>query len=107
MSKKNKQKFKKLIKAQINQQMNQVQTATPAISPVISQTPAQNVVTDNKTTVAPAENQHLDQVKYDLKKTGILIGSMIIVIIGLYFTNSKTDILLNFGNQIFKVLNIK
>ena len=108
MGKKNKNKFKKQIKAQLIQEMTQVQkdvepgkTVTSNIVPNIS---------SSATTVAISSTNldeiNLPQIKYDLKKTLIVVLILAIIIVALYFLDLKYGILLNFGSWLFKILNI-
>ena len=106
MGKKNKNKFKKQIKAQLLQEMTQIQkevepgkTVTQAIAPNISATAAISPTT--------LDEINLPQIKYDLKKTLIVVLILAILIGAFYFLDLKYDILLHFGGWLFKVLNIK
>jgi len=109
MSKKNKSKFHKRIKAQILQGISQEQkTQKPVISkqttaPVVNTT--KNLPTAPIATTTTLEDEVLINTKKDLKKSAIIIGSIIILIIGLSIVNNKTNILLKAGNQLFRVLN--
>jgi len=107
MSKKNKAKFKKQIKAQILNQLAQTapqtQTAPIASAPAVTNisAPAQAAVLN----AAGLEN--LGQIKYDLKKTGIVVGCLALIIVALVLLDQKYNILLTSGSLLFKVLNIQ
>ena len=50
---------------------------------------------------------NLPQIKYDLKKTGVVVLILAGVIAILYFLDLKHGLLLQFGNWLFKALNIQ
>ena len=109
MSKRDKIKFKKRIKEQILQEMSKVEIAakekpsTPAvnISSIQAKSEVQSVVpTQDKTT------DILDFIKYDLKKSAIIIGSIIAAIIIVFFVDNKTGFLLKVSDSLFRVLHI-
>lgn len=111
MSKKNKSKFHKRIKTQILQELNQNQQVQ---KPVTAKQPIVPIA--GETQVLPKESTHnmidiadesLINTKKDLKKSAIIIGSIIIFIIALSIIDGRTNILLKTGNQIFRVLNIQ
>jgi|GEM_PF-987961 len=121
MSKKDKSKFRKRLRAEILKQMSQsqsTQTAPPvtaAVAPTSPPSATQTEVKPMKTSpaLAPgaglqveASSDTLQLVRHDLKKSAIIIGSIIISIVVLYFVDQKTGILLKAGNEIFKVLHI-
>jgi len=115
MSKKNKSKFRKHIKAQIMQQMAQVQAQEKAVKspPTKANTqqqpeikPAAIVQQDAGTAAIDTTLQNLPQIKYDLKKTAIVIGILAAIIAVLYLLDLKYNILISFGNIIFRVLHI-
>ena len=107
MGKKNKNKFKKQIKAQLLQEMTQVQKeAEPGktvVQSITTDAPSTTVATITPTTL---DEINLPQIKYDLKKTLIVILILAIIIVALYFLDLKYGILLHFGSWLFKVLNI-
>lgn len=114
MSKKNKAKFKKQIKAQILEEMARVQTQAPVAAPVVpSILPTPMIKSDTPTAVPTqptADNstiQNLLQIKYDLKKTAIVIGILALIIVALVILDQKYSILLSFGNVLFKVFHIQ
>jgi len=109
MSKRDKIKFKKRIKEQILQEASRVEpvvkekTSTPVVNMPPDQTKSeiQNIVpTQDKPT------DILDFVKYDLKKSAIIIGSIIAVIIIVFFVDNKTGFLLKISDSLFRVLHI-
>ncbi len=119
MSKKDKSKFRRRLKTQILQDMARVQTQTPVssapIPPAITQPIVPPKIGTAKPVTAPAPGaglqvgasvDTLQLVRHDLKKSAIIIGSIIILIVALYFVDQKTGILLRAGNEIFKVLHI-
>jgi len=114
MSKKDKSKFRRRLKARILQDMAKVQAQKPAPTAPAPKASTQPIVPP-KTEPAPAPGAGLEVgtsidtlqlVRHDLKKSAIIIGSIIIIIVGLYFVDQKTGILLKAGNEIFKVLHI-
>ncbi len=122
MSKKDKSKFRRRLKAQILQEMAKVQPAgKPATASIVAQ-PISPPKTESalgdataKPEPAPAPGaglpvgaslDTLQLVRHDLKKSAIIIGSIIILIVLLYYADLKTGILLKVGNEIFKVLHI-
>ncbi|MCL5406880.1 MAG: hypothetical protein M1429_00030 [Patescibacteria group bacterium] len=108
MSKKNKSKFHKRIQAQILEELNQQSqkpvTSKQPVAPIAS--PTQNLSTTPAVATATLESESLIYTKKDLKKSAIIIGSIIILIISLSIVDARTNILLKAGNQIFRVLNI-
>jgi len=116
MSKKDKSKFKKQLKAQIFQDMAKFESqnqATSKIQPkqVIMETEKKTAEADKTmpiatTPVIPESEINLPQIRYDLKKTGIIVGSMAITIAILVILDNKYNILSNFGNSLFKILHI-
>lgn len=113
MSKKNKAKFHKRIKAQLMQEMTQASTLPtkkdstkiPQVAPVTQPTTPSPTAIVTKNT-PPAEDESLTYIKKDLKKSAIIIGSIIILIIALSVLDNRTNILLKIGDRVFKVLNI-
>jgi len=105
VSKKDKSKFRKHIKAQILQEMQKSQKEMPQPSPQSSSevTPAAIA------TAATGDSalQNLPQIKYDLKKTGLVVGSLVLILAVLYLLDLKYNILLSFGDVIFRVLHIQ
>jgi len=112
MSKREKLKFKKRIKEQILQEMSRTEVAPqettqkPAIvqaKPIVRvSSPVTGVQTEQPLKVPDA----LDSVKYDLKKSAIIIGSIIAVIVIVFFIDNKTSFLLKISDSLFKVLHI-
>lgn len=116
MSKKNKSKFKKRIKAQILNEMasaNQKETLkfepqakiSPSVKPALDPeqtSPVSNInpSSDNIST------EPLDYTKKDLKKSAFIIGPIILIIVGLFIADAKTNILAKTGNIIFNFFNI-
>ena|SRR3989304_4935118 len=118
MSKKDKSKFKKRLREQIlkNVQQNPSVTQPTVLTSIESnQVPPQPLIQNNRITniqslpitATSSTDPTLTLVKKDLKKSAVIIGSIIIVILAIYFINQKYNILIPFGNQIFKVLNIQ
>ena len=122
MSKKDKSKFRKRIKAQILQEMTQFQQdekrpSDPVFQKNIEQkgitapTPANFVPTAQKQKIVITSGitttaDTLQLVRHDLKKSAIIIGSLLIIIIALFLIDQKIGILLKIGDQIFSWLNI-
>lgn len=112
MSKKNKNKFKKQIKAQMMQGVFQAQAQiqSPERAKTVSRenTVIANKIADTKFEAVEENSEfNLPQIRFDLKKTGIVVLCLAIVIGVLYYLDLKNGFLLNFGNWLFKVLNIK
>jgi hypothetical protein len=115
MSKKDKSKFRRRLKAEILKEMQkspverptQPVTPPPTAKPIVSETiePMKNPSPGIGLTVTSSSDM-VQLVRADLKKSAIIIGSIIILIIVLYFVDLKTGILLKASNQIFKVLGI-
>lgn len=116
MSKKDKSKFRKRLKAQILQEMAKVQKEKPVLAATIP-SPAAEPITPPppKSVTAPAPGaglqvgasvDTLQLVRTDLKKSAIIIGLIIILIVVFYFVDLKTGLLMKAGNEIFKILRI-
>lgn len=107
MSKKNKNKFKKQIKAQLLQEMTQVQKETEpgktAVQSIIPNAPSSTATAITPTALGEI---NLPQIKYDLKKTIVVVLILAILIGALYFLDLKYGLLLHFGSWLFKILNI-
>lgn len=106
MGKKNKNKFKKQIKAQLIQEMTQIQKEVePGKTVIQTITPhtSSAAITINPTNFGEI---NLPQIKYDLKKTLVVVLILAILIVALYFLDLKYGILFNFGSWLFKALNI-
>ena len=114
MSKKNKNKFKKQIKAQLLQEITQTQTAQTSVVSPTAQTsqmpqPLANVTAGSSDATAAMTENHmfnLTQIKYDLKKTMIVVLILAGLIVVLYYLDLKYGTLSQFGSWLFKVLNI-
>ncbi|KKQ74160.1 MAG: hypothetical protein US94_C0012G0010 [Berkelbacteria bacterium GW2011_GWB1_38_5] len=111
MSKKGKSKFHRQIRARILQEM--VKTQAQSVSTTEISPAAKPILPPQKTEFTPAPGAGLQVgfgtlqlVRADLKKSAIIIGSIILVIIALAIIDTKTGILLKAGNSIFKTLNI-
>jgi len=107
MSKKKKDKFKKQIKAQVLQEMTQTKVA-PAVSeaPIVElegSIPKQA----QPTKISDANLENLPQIKYDLKKTIVVIGILALIIATVVILDQKYNILLNLGNVLFKIFHIQ
>jgi len=109
MSKKNKQKFKKQLKAQALSQMTQnlpetktAQSSDPKPTVQAAHTPAKA-----KNEPLISEIQNLPQIKADLVKTAIVVGSFAIIIAAVIITDSRYHMLSNFGNLLFRVLHLQ
>lgn len=118
MSKKDKSKFHRRLRAEILKEMTTSQPEKPQFTPMPSpiakplippkSEPDKNPVpgTGLQVSASSASPDTLQLVRNDLKKSAIIIGSIIILIVALYFIDLKTGILLKAGNEIFKVLHI-
>ena len=104
MSKKNKAKFKKQIKAQIQQEMN-ASLKNTALNITNKEKTLQNESATRKE-ILSEKNNNLSQIKYDLKKTGVIVGLFALIILGVYFTNQKINILTPAGDWLFKFFHI-
>lgn len=118
MSKKDKSKFRKQIKAQLMQDVAQAQSEikAPQKAKIVTReniAVANNIVNKNQTSplnppvIAINSEFNLPQIRYDLKKTALVVLGLAIVIVALYYVDLRYNILLNFGDWLFKVLNIK
>ncbi len=121
MSKKDKSKFRKRIREQLSKEMAQLESqpvkkttaiATPA-TPVLPKSPQSMPTADIAARlIAPSPQEtatpinYLNFIKRDLKKSAIIIGSIISIIIILTVVDNRTNILIKTGNQIFQVLHI-
>ncbi len=115
MSKKDKNKFHRRLKAEILKQMEQQPKAIEAptlrvektISNVIKQpsVPKKTDVPITSETMVSSNNT-LTLVRTDLKKSALIIGSIIVFIVILYFADLKTGILLKASNEIFRVFHL-
>ena len=114
MSKKDKSKFRRRLKAQILQEMAKVQVqpaSTAEISPIAKPIMPPKIEPVKKPTSevglqVGASALALQLIRHDLKKSALIIGSIIILIVVLYFVDQKTGVLLKAGNEIFKILHI-
>jgi len=112
MSKKDKSKFRKRIKTQILKEMAEIQGKPPVAPPVSSPTatgtpppiPPQKKAAPTQASVLTAEP--LNYIKKDLKKSAVIIALLIIVLVALVIADTKYDILLKLGNQIFRILHL-
>ena len=108
MSKKDKSKFRKQIKAQLMQEISQT-SVDPKKNLGVSTEPS-NVTekAEIKSPVTQSDNGdiNLPQIRYDLKKTGVVVGVLALITLGFYFADLKYGVLLNFGDWLFKTLNI-
>jgi len=114
MSKKDKSKFRKQLKAQIFQDMAKFESENKTSTTTKIQSKAQTasqlkVAPQSNATVTPTTSSEIDlpQIKYDLKKTAIVVGGMVIIIATLAILDNKHNILNNFGNTLFKALHIQ
>ena len=113
MSKKDKSKFRKQIKAHLLQEMAQVQTQEKPKTPTKIVEPSQPTVTKvipqamPQAAVLESIPGNLSQIKYDLKKTGIVIGSLVVLMAILALLDLKYNILLSFGDILFRVFHIQ
>lgn len=114
MSKKNKSKFRKRIKAEILKQMAQSQTAaipaqtTPKSLPLDSPPLPTAVPKEDKTKRQSLPSQDsISLIRGDLKKSGLIIGTMLIIVVGLAILDLKTGLILKASDYIFQVLNIQ
>lgn len=124
MSKKDKSKFRKRIKAQILREMAQAQTAggkptapapakpqvapqesTPAVQPQTK--PELTAPASTTTAIAETTDDPLQKIKRDLKKSAIIIGSILVIVVVLAIVDAKTNILSKASTQIFKALHIE
>ena len=107
MSKKNKAKFKKQVKNQVLQQMTKANM--PSTNNQLITRSAQSTIATSeiKNVAAAAEIQNLPQIQADLKKTAIVIAALALAIVVLAELDRKHNILLIFGNWLFRVLHIQ
>ena len=106
MSKKNKAKFKRQIKNQILTQMSHLETKTTETTLPKQENNRQAPARSNAA-VATLELQNLPQIKADLRKTLIVVASMVILVAVLMIVDQKHHLLVPFGNWLFRVLHIQ
>lgn len=114
MSKKNKAKFKKHLKTQILQDINREVNLPEAVetSEMVNK-PEVAPAYQTSATAAAAANIHdsmivnLPQIKHDLKKTAVIVLILAAIIGTLAFLDQKYGTLINLGDWLFQVLNIK
>lgn len=118
MSKKDKSKFRKRIREQLSKEMAQLESqpvkktiapATPIFPKSQQPMPAANTATKPIASLPQEPTTPIDYlnfIKRDLKKSAIIIGSIISIIIILTIVDNRTNILIQAGNQIFQVLHI-
>jgi hypothetical protein len=109
MSKKDKSKFRKKLKAQL---ISQIQTSQTTENKIEIGKEATDQITSKPTPLEinqnPANQETgISQVKNDLKKTGLIVLGIAIVIGATFFLDAKYSILSKLGNWIFETLNIK
>ncbi len=108
MSKKDKSKFKKRLKAQILEKLAQEKDIPEIKAPKVSSNqPAQSIKTDIPTAAAQFSDINISQIKYDLKKTAVLIAVIVVIILAIYLLDLKYNILISLGNWLFEVLHIQ
>jgi len=112
VSKKDNLKFKKRIKSQILQEISRSQVNAPKniptfVKPAVFSAPS--LIPDKKFEVnIPLDKiaNNFELVRSDLKKSAIIIGSIIVLIIAIYFIDSKTGFLLKASDQLFRTLHL-
>ncbi|MEI6039820.1 MAG: hypothetical protein WCP93_00520 [Candidatus Berkelbacteria bacterium] len=96
MGKKNKAKFKK-------QNLNYIaKTQSIQENDIIDQTKSTTIEKNSSLN----EMQNLAQIKSDLIKTGIIVTILALSIVAIILIDHKQNILLTFGDWIFKTLHI-
>ncbi len=102
MSKKDKSKFRKRIKTEILKQM-QISGSVPQkeTSQVVQTTINKETITPVEKSAPVADLDNIKKIKTDLKKSAIIITSIIIIMVALYFIDLKTNFLTEIGTQIF------
>jgi len=109
MSKK-KKFMKKKFKAEIISALKK--TNLPDQPQAVVEVAKPDIAKGQEHTETPSESQtefqtETIQAKKDLKKTALIIGILVIILLVIYFTNIKTGWLDNFANTLAKVLNIQ
>ena len=113
MSKKDKSKFRKQIKAQMLQEMAKVESQGQAkVNPKVQiSQPISNqfkiLQKSNAAAVMSDSEINLPQIKYDLKKTGVVVFCIALIIAALYFLDLKYNILATFGDRLFNIFHIQ
>ena len=91
--------------------MNQIHAAEkPAVVVAPASQTSQVISSSNQAAAIPIQNEviaNLGQIKKDLIKTAIIVGTLGVIIVVLAILDSKYGILLNFGDFLFKVLHIQ
>jgi len=116
MSKKDKAKFRKRIKAEILKEMAEAQqvvkTPNQKAVPLPAVAPLAPPKTPTPSTTLPAEtaatsSEPLTLVRHDLKKSAIILGSLILLIIVLAILDSKFNLLLKIGDKFFQLFHLQ
>lgn len=111
MGKKNKKKLRKILRQQLTQQ-SPIQSETPSVS-LNTQEIVKEPMDAGTSAIKIEEKEVLEQsedgkeVKHEIKKIILTMLALFAIIVGVYFINIKTDIILKFGSWATTFLNIK
>ena len=110
MSKKNKKKLRKLLRQQAQKSLSQNQESGPQLQNAgqVLSVDKEGEVVSKPQLVQKDQIQSEDskEVRHEIKKILLTMAILIIVVIGVYFINIKTDFILKLGEFSTKVLNI-
>lgn len=105
MSKKKFKKFKKISNQQL--QTNNAATSSEKRDAIVSELNATEKERKELAEKDIYDTDKYDHVKKDVKKITIILGSIILLLFGIYFLSLKTTYLSTAGNWIYKILNIQ
>jgi hypothetical protein len=107
MSKKNKKKLRRILRARAIEQAQTMPNNTPSETVVNISDQAKPAV-KNKVPdqIVDDTNEEAVRVKHEIARILITMGAIIIVIIGVYLINQKTDWVLQAGKSLTSLLNI-
>ncbi len=77
-------------------------TATVSAPEQIQSTPVEPVAPEQLDEIALLDEKYAF-IRRDVRKLMIVLGSLVILFIAIYFVNTKTEILANLGDWIYKV----
>lgn len=103
MSKRNRKKFKKLMRAQFEQEHGHAQVETSEVT--------ENNISSEETPKQPIRATDLEiedaaEVKHEITKILVTILILVLLIVGVYLLNIKTELILKAGEFIATKLNL-
>ncbi|MCX6809915.1 MAG: hypothetical protein NTZ65_04195 [Candidatus Berkelbacteria bacterium] len=110
MSKKNKKKLRKALRHQMmQQQQQQQQQAAPQIQTAVSDSAVSEPTGQTITTPSPSPKVEIEgavEVRHEIKKILLTMLLLFLLILGIYFINTKTDITLKTGQFLLEKLHL-